>query len=96
MTRGSFDLGNAYYKLGWLPDAITQYNKAMIGNKDFWPAINNIGLIKYEQGDVEAALKQWQAALAIDKQAAEPQMAMAVALYTKGDRKQSLAMGDSA
>jgi len=62
----------------------------MIGNKDFWPAINNIGLIKYEQGDVEAALK-WQAALAIDKQAAEPQMA--VALYTKGDRKQSLAMG---
>jgi len=41
---------------------------------------------------VEAALKQWQAALAIDKQAAEPQMAMAVALYTKGDRKQSLAM----
>jgi len=65
----------------------------MIGNKDFWPAINNIGLIKYEQGDVEAALKQWQAALAIDKRAAEPQMAMAVALYTKGDRKQSLAMG---
>jgi len=58
----------AYYKLGRLPDAITQYNKAMIGNKDFWPAINNIGLIKYEQGDVEAALKQWQAALAIDKQ----------------------------
>jgi len=38
----------------------------MIGNKDFWPAINNIGLI-YEQGDVEAALKQ-QAALAIDRQ----------------------------
>jgi len=57
--------------------------------------INNIGLIKYEQGDVEAALKQWQAALAIDKQAAEPQMAM-VALYTKGDRKQSLAMGEAA
>jgi len=42
---------------------------------------------------VEAALKQ--AALAIDKQAAEPQMAM-VALYTKGDRKQSLAMGEAA
>jgi len=61
----------------------------------FLAAINNIGLIKYEQGDVEAALKQWQAALAIDKQAAEPQMAMAVALYTKGDRKQSLAMGEA-
>jgi len=38
----------------------------MIGNKDFWPAINNID--QNEQGDVEAALKQWQAALAIDKQ----------------------------
>ena len=46
--------------------------------------------------DVETALQQWQAAIAIDKQAAEPQMAMAVALYAKGDRKQSIAMGEAA
>jgi len=68
MTQRVFDLGNAYYKLGRLPDAITQYNKAMIGNKDFWPAINNIGLIKYEQGDVEAALKHKQRSRSTSRQ----------------------------
>lgn len=98
--EGRFDLGNAYYKLGRLPDAIDQYNKAISQEKNFWPAINNIGLIKYEQGDVEAAIKQWQAALAVaratEKQAAEPQLAMAVALYNKGDREQAIAMGEAA
>lgn len=53
-------------------------------------------MIKYEQGDVDAALKQWRTALAIEKQAAEPQLAMAVALYNKGDREQALAMGEAA
>lgn len=95
--EGLFDLGNAYYKLGRFPDALTQYNKAVIqGSWEKWPAINNIGLIKYEQGDVEAALKQWQAALALEKQAAEPRLAMAVALYAKGDRERALAMGEAA
>ena len=95
--EGLFDLGNAYYKLGRLPDAIAQYNKAVAaGEKKFWPAVNNIGLIKYEQGDVAAAMKQWQAALAIEKQAAEPQLAMAVALYTRGERERGLKMGEAA
>lgn len=95
--QGLFDLGNAYYKLGRLPDAIAQYNKAVSqGSWEKWPAINNIGLIKYEQGDVNGAIKQWQAALAIEKQAAEPQLAMAVALYNKGDRERGLKMGEAA
>ncbi len=95
--QGRFDLGNAYYKLGRLPDAIEQYNKAITqGSWEKWPAINNIGLIKYEQGDVDGAIKQWEAALAIEKQAAEPLLAMAVALYNKGDRERALAMGEAA
>ena len=95
--EGLFDLGNAYYKLGRLPDAIAQYNKAVTQSSwEKWPAINNIGLIKYEQGDVDGAIKQWRAALALEKQAAEPQLAMAVALYAKGNREQALAMGESA
>jgi len=94
--EGLFELGNTYYKLGQLPEAINQYNKAVTQDKKFWPAINNIGLLKYEQGNVEAALKQWQAASAIEKQAAEPRLAMAVALYAKGDRNQGIAMGEAA
>jgi len=53
-------------------------------------------LIKYEQGDINAALKHWQAALTIEKQAAEPQLAMAVALYVKGDQQRAITMGESA
>lgn len=95
--QGRFDLGNAYYKLGRFPDAIEQYNKAITQDSwEKWPAINNIGLIKYEQGDVDGAIKQWEAALAIEKQAAEPQLAMAVALYNRGDRERALAMGEAA
>lgn len=92
-----FDLGNAYYKLRQLPDAIAQYNKAIAQDKQFWAPINNIGLLKYEQGDVDAALRQWQTASKIAKQqAAEPQLAMAVALYAKGERERGLAMGEAA
>ncbi len=45
-----FDLGNAYLMLRQYSDAIAQYEKAIAQDKDFWPAINNIGLIRYEQG----------------------------------------------
>jgi tetratricopeptide (TPR) repeat protein len=96
-AEGLFDLGNAYYKIGRLPDAVATYNKAIAQPSwEKWPAINNIGLIKYEQGDVDEAIKQWQAALAIEKQAAEPQMAMAVALYSQGKQEQAFKMGETA
>lgn len=96
-AQGLFDLGNTYYKIGKLPDAIATYNKAVIQpNWEKWPAINNIGLVRYEQGNVDEAIKQWRAAVSIDKQAAEPLMAMGVALYNKGDREQGLKMGEAA
>jgi tetratricopeptide (TPR) repeat protein len=65
-------------------------------DKKFWPAINNIGLIKYEEGDVPGAIQQWQTAVSIDKKAAEPLLALAVASYNQGDKQKSLQMGVSA
>ncbi len=91
-----FDLGNSYYKLNRLPEAISQYDKAVAGNQKFWPAINNIGLIKYEQGDIAGAIASWQNALKIDKQAAEPQLAIAAALYAQGKQQQGVAAGEAA
>jgi tetratricopeptide (TPR) repeat protein len=82
--------------LGRLPEAIAKLNESVSQDKKFWPAVNNIGLIKYEQGDVEGAIKKWQEAIAIDKKAAEPLLALAVALYTQGDSQQGLAMGQEA
>jgi tetratricopeptide (TPR) repeat protein len=55
-----------------------------------------MGLVKYEQGDVEGALKKWQAATSIDKEQAEPQLAIAVALYSQGKQQQGLKLGESA
>lgn len=95
--QGLFDLGNTYYKVGKLPDAIATYNKAVLQpNWEKWPAINNIGLVRYEQGELDEAIKQWRAAVSIEKQAAEPLLAMGVALFTKGDRAQGLKMGQAA
>lgn len=101
--EGLFDLGNAYYMLGKLPQAVIEYKKSVVYKQDFWPAVNNIGLIFYEQGDIKNAMNQWQQAIAkannVKQPAAEPQLALAVALYSrgnKGDRQRGLTMGQAA
>jgi tetratricopeptide (TPR) repeat protein len=91
-----FDLGNAHLMLRQYPLAIAQYEKAATQDKTFWPAINNIGLIDYEQGRVDAAIQRWQASADIDNKAAEPRLAIAVALYSKGDREKGLTLGETA
>jgi tetratricopeptide (TPR) repeat protein len=78
------------------PEAIAQFNLAVNQDKKFWPAINNIGLIKYEQGDIPGAIQQWQIAVGIDKKAAEPLLALAVAYYKQGNQQKALQMGVSA
>jgi tetratricopeptide (TPR) repeat protein len=95
-SNGLFDLGNAYLMLQKFPDAIAQFNLAVKQDGKFWPAINNVGLIKYEQGNVTEAIQQWQTAVSIDKKAAEPLLALAVAFYNHGDKQKSLEMGVSA
>lgn len=98
--EGWFDLANANYMLGKHQSAISQYEKAISQNNKFWPAINNIGLILYEQGDASGAIKQWKEAItkaeATKQPTAEPLLALAVALYAKGDRQTSIAMGEKA
>lgn len=91
-----FDLGNAQLKLARYDDAIATYEQAIIQRDDFWPAINNIGLIQYEQGKIDQAIQQWEASVAIDPAMAEPQLAIAVATYVKGDRDTGLALAKAA
>lgn len=98
--EGWFDLANANYMLGKHPEAISQYEKAISHNKKFWPAINNIGLILYEQGDISGAMNKWEEAInkaeETKQPTAEPQLALAVALYARGDRQKSIAIGEKA
>jgi tetratricopeptide (TPR) repeat protein len=92
-----FDLGNTYFRMGRLDDAIDQYKEAVAKEAKFWPAINNIGLIEYEQGKINRAIQSWRAAIAVDEKAtAEPKLALAIALYKKGDAAESLSLATAA
>lgn len=92
-----FDMGNAYLMLKKNRDAIASYEKAISLDQKFWPAINNIGLIRYEEGRIDEAIRLWRQSVAIDpKQTAEPQLAIAVALFRKGNQPEALTLGESA
>ncbi len=91
-----FDLGNAYYMMKRYSDAIAQYEKTVRQDAKFWPAINNIGLVDYELGRVDAALKQWQKAADLEADAAEPRLALAIVIYSRGDQEKGLALGEAA
>jgi tetratricopeptide (TPR) repeat protein len=96
-----FDLGNAYFQLKRYEDAVTEYQKILGADKNLWAATNNIGLIEYERGNVERAIQQWekatdQATKLEDRGAAEPKLALAVAIYTKGDRARGVKLGKEA
>lgn len=60
-----------------------------VGSQAF-PVEFNQGLVKYEQGDVEGAIRKWQTAVEIDQQKTAPRLALAAALYAKGDRTQGV------
>jgi tetratricopeptide (TPR) repeat protein len=93
---GLFDLGNAYSRSKQYPQAIEAYERATNLKKDFWPALNNIGLISYETNNLANAVKYWQQAISIDKKAAEPQLALAVALYQQGKQEEAYRLGEAA
>jgi tetratricopeptide (TPR) repeat protein len=88
--------GIIYHKQGNYSVAIADYERALTKDNNYWIAINNIGFIKYEMGKVEEAMNLWQKAIAINNQFAEPQLALAVAFYAKGEQEQGLEMATKA
>ncbi len=90
-----FDLGNTYYLMGEPAKAIETYEKAIESDSTFWPAVNNMGLVRYEMGEVEEAVLLWQQAMDLEA-AAEPQLALAIALYVQGQQEQGLSLGEAA
>ncbi|WP_026073087.1 tetratricopeptide repeat protein [Nodosilinea nodulosa] len=78
-----FDLGNAYFKLDQYPQAIASFEQSVAAEPEFWPSVNNIGLVLYEQGDSQKAVEYWKSSLELAANEPEPKLAMAVALYTQ-------------
>ena len=65
--------------------ALDAYEKALAIRPQVLPAMTNIGLIKYELGEIESAIARWQTVAELDNENAEVQMALAVALYKNGN-----------
>lgn len=91
-----FDLGNTYLKLAEFDDAVEAYEQAFAQEATFWPALNNVGLVEYEQGDRIGAIARWESVIEVDGEQAEPQLALAVALFTQGQKEQGLELGKAA
>lgn len=91
-----FDLGNTYLKLAEPDKAINSYEQAFAQEKTFWPALNNVGLVEYEKGDRQKAIAKWQTVIQVDGQQAEPQLALAVALFSQGEVKKGIELGKAA
>ena len=91
-----FDLGNTYLKLAKFDDAIDAYEEAFAQEATFWPALNNVGLVEYEQGDRSGAIARWESVIEVDGQQAEPQLALAVALFTEGEVDKGIKLGKAA
>jgi tetratricopeptide (TPR) repeat protein len=92
-----FDLGNAHLLLNNPQAALGSFDRASGLRKDFWEAINNQGLVLYELGRNDDAIRRWRRALEINPKAAEPMLALAAALHTRpGDQKGALEMASQA
>ncbi len=91
-----FDLGNTYLKLSKLDDAIDSYEEAYAKDATFWPALNNVGLVEYEQNDRYEAIAKWESVIEVAPEQAEPQIALAVALFTEGKKEKAINLGKAA
>jgi tetratricopeptide (TPR) repeat protein len=79
-----FDLGNAQILLGHPRDALKAFENAARLRKDFWEAINNQALVLFEMDQVDRAIQRWRQVLLIEPEAAEPNLALAAALFQQG------------
>jgi tetratricopeptide (TPR) repeat protein len=79
-----FDVGNAHILLNQPRQALEAFARAADLRRDFWEAINNLALVHYELDQVDQAIVQWRRVLQIQPEAAEPNLALAAALFERG------------
>lgn len=87
-----FDLGNARILLNQPGQALAAFERASRLRRDFWEAINNQGLVLFEQGNTAAAIGRWRQVLGIKPDAAEPNLALAAALHQVQGRQSAEAL----
>jgi tetratricopeptide (TPR) repeat protein len=78
-----FDIGNAHIQLAQLPAALVAFQKASSLRQDFWEAVNNQGLVLFEQGKTKEAIGRWRQVLSLKPDAAETTLALATGLFSQ-------------
>lgn len=87
-----FDLGNARILIGQSNQALEAFERASSLRNSFWEAINNQGLVLFEQGNTKEAIRRWREVLKIKPDAAEPTLALAASLFANGPDNRSEAI----
>ena len=87
-----FDLGNARILIGQSYQALEAFERASSLRNSFWEAINNQGLVLFEQGNTKEAIRRWREVLKIKPDAAEPTLALAASLFANGPDNRSEAI----
>ena len=98
-VRGKFSYnfrGEIYKRQKRYPEALQDYQKLLELDEKNLIAITNIGLIHYEQGNLNLASSQFQKSLEIKPQSAENQLALAVTLYRQGNTAKAIELAKSA
>jgi cytochrome c-type biogenesis protein CcmH/NrfG len=76
-----FDLGNAYILLNQNGPALAAFERASRLRGDFWEAINNQGLVLFENDRRTDAMARWRRVLKLKPGVPETSLALAAALY---------------
>jgi len=93
-----FDIGNAHIQLNQSAAALAAFEKASNLRRDFWEAINNQGLVLFEQGKTKESIGRWRQVLSLKPDAAEPTLALAAGLFNQNqtNRQEALELANKA
>jgi tetratricopeptide (TPR) repeat protein len=93
-----FDLGNAHILLNQPEPALRAFQRAAALRSNFWEAINNQGLVLFERGQDQEAVKLWRKVLTIKPSVAESSLALAAALHSAqpASKEEAIRLAESA
>jgi len=81
----------ALRRFGRKDDALKSLDKALSDQPDYFPALFNRGVLRYEMGDNEGALQDFNAAIKVNPDAAAPYFNRAAVLWLLGKKKEAIA-----
>jgi tetratricopeptide (TPR) repeat protein len=86
--------GLARFQFGNPRMAIIDYTQAIAVNGRSGAAFYHRGIAYYATGDIQSAMRDWRQANIFDFNLLEPQLLLAVALYTQGKETEALQIGE--